>query len=157
MKSLSPVDVAGEAPAPITPDMHTNDTLRSQLYFLIEEAEALRVVLPYSPDTLVRERPRPDQFAVVETFQAIAWLDVYVRMPTLLGQADVPSLPDAFPLDLSYDALLEVMVSARQALLNAIPSDLTPEQSRYLWHITQEDAEMLRQTGSFLLDAQRLG
>lgn len=137
--------------------MLTLDTLRDQLQYLVDEAEALRVVLPLSPETLVRERPRPDQYAVVEVLQAIAWLDVHHRLPALQGATDFPPLPDAFPLNLPYDTLISSVVEARSTLLKALPSAASAELTHYLWRITQDDAEMLRHTGSFLLDAQRIG
>lgn len=149
--------VLGVALAPNTPEMHTLNTLRDQLHFLIEEAESLRVVLPFSPETLVRERPRPDQYAVVETLQLIAWLDEHVRLPGLLHDADVATPPDAFSLEIAYDEVVDALIKARMGLLAAIPSEVTQEQLHFLWRITQEDAEILRHTGSFLLDAQRLG
>jgi len=152
-----PEGAHGGEPVRKTSEMIPFDTVRNQLFFLIEEAESLRTVLPFIPESLVRERPRPDQCALVETFQLIAWLDTNVRVPALLGQMDTPAPPSSFPLDVPFETVFGTLVESRLLLLNTISPDSDQRRCAYLWSITQEDAEILRNTGSFLLDAQRLG
>ena len=147
------------------------EALLDQLAYLIDEIEALKVMVDRVPQPLQEARPLPQDLSMKETYGLLATLDEAVYLPQLrrmLGE-DAPAFDVVDEQVLAaqtawneqpIDAILERVQDARrglQSFLSALPPEAWTRTGSFggnrrdvyglAHHITQHDVDLLRVVG----------
>ncbi len=145
--------------------------LLEQLAYLIDEVEALKVVVGRVPEPLQEARPPGQALSMKETYGLLATLDEAVYLPRLrrMVAEDEPAFDAVAEPALVEQAgwnaqpiahILERVQQARRrlvAFLRALPSEAWTRAGRFdgarrdayglAHHVTQHDADLLRAVG----------
>lgn len=157
------------------------DALLDQLAYLVDEVEALRLVIDRIPEPLQAICPPGEAFSIKETYGLLAALDEEVHLPRferMIAEADPAfdavdeatlAAQDAWN-DYPFDAILDQVRQARHCLvvfLRGLPPEAWTRTAHLggerfdvyglAHHITQHDADLLRSVGYRLWEVKGKG